>query len=144
MISLLGFLAIPVVSFLTDHFELFGLRQAVEYALDRPMSKPEFKERSLYRKTRHPMMLAFLVAFWATPHMTAGHLLFAALMTSYILVGVYSEEEICLTRTEWFTASTRHACLGCCQLGRSQTDRLFRFGKEPKHWRSTPEYQQRK
>jgi protein-S-isoprenylcysteine O-methyltransferase Ste14 len=56
------------------------------------MSKPEFKERSLYRKTRHPMMLAFLIAFWATPHLSAGHLLFATLMTSYIMVGVYFEE----------------------------------------------------
>jgi protein-S-isoprenylcysteine O-methyltransferase Ste14 len=92
VISLLGFLAVPVVSFLTDHFELFGLRQAFQYALDHPSSKPEFRERSLYRKTRHPMMLAFLVAFWATPHMTVGHLLFAALMTCYILVGIYFEE----------------------------------------------------
>lgn len=92
VVSLLGFLTVPVVSFLTDHFELFGLRQAFEYALGRPTSKPEFKERSLYRKTRHPMMLAFLIAFWATPHMTAGHLLFATLMTSYIMVGVYFEE----------------------------------------------------
>jgi protein-S-isoprenylcysteine O-methyltransferase Ste14 len=91
-ISLLGFLTVPVVSFLTDHFELFGLRQVFEYALERPGSKPEFKERALYRKVRHPMMLGFLIAFWATPHMTAGHLLFATLMTSYILVGVYFEE----------------------------------------------------
>jgi protein-S-isoprenylcysteine O-methyltransferase Ste14 len=91
-ISLLGFLTVPVVSFLTDHFELFGLRQVFEYALERPMSKPEFKERALYRKVRHPMMLGFLIAFWATPHMTASHLLFATLMTSYIVAGIYFEE----------------------------------------------------
>jgi protein-S-isoprenylcysteine O-methyltransferase Ste14 len=91
-ICLLGFLTVPAVSFLTDHFELFGLRQVFEYALERPRSKPEFKERALYKKLRHPMMLGLLIAFWATPHMTAGHLLFAALMTSYILVGVYFEE----------------------------------------------------
>ncbi len=91
-ISLLGFLTVPVVSFLTDHFELFGLRQVFEYALTKPLSSSEFKERALYKKVRHPMMLAFLVAFWATPHMTVGHLLFAVLMTAYILVGVYFEE----------------------------------------------------
>jgi protein-S-isoprenylcysteine O-methyltransferase Ste14 len=91
-ISLLGYLAIPVTSFLTDHFELLGLRQVFEYALERPRSKPEFKERSLYKKVRHPMMLGWIIAFWATPHMTAGHLLFAGLMTSYILVGIYFEE----------------------------------------------------
>lgn len=91
-ISLLGWMAIPVTSFLTDHFELFGLRQVFEYALERPRSKPKFKERAFYKKVRHPMMLAFLIAFWATPHMTVGHVLFAGLMTSYILVGVYFEE----------------------------------------------------
>lgn len=91
-ISLLGWLTVPVTSFLTDHFELFGLRQVFEYALERPMSKPEFKERAFYKKVRHPMMLAFLIAFWAAPHMTAGHLLFAGLTTSYILVGIYFEE----------------------------------------------------
>ena len=91
-ISLLGWLTVPVTSFFTDHFELFGLRQVFEYALERPRSKPEFKERAFYKKVRHPMMLGFLIAFWAAPHMTAGHLLFAGLMTSYILVGVYFEE----------------------------------------------------
>ncbi len=91
-VSLLGFLIVPGVSYLTDHYELFGLRQVYEYALGRPMSKPQFKERALYRTVRHPMMVGFLIAFWATPHMTAGHLLFAALMTAYILVGIYFEE----------------------------------------------------
>jgi len=91
-VSLLGFLTVPFTSFLTDHFELFGLRQVFEYALDRPMAKPEFKERAFYKKVRHPMMLAFLVGFWAAPHMTLGHLLFAGMMTSYILVGIYFEE----------------------------------------------------
>jgi len=91
-ISLFGFLAVPAASFLTDHFELFGLRQSFQYALNHPNSKPEFKERSLYRKMRHPMMLAFLIGFWATPHMTVGHFLFAALMSCYILVGIYFEE----------------------------------------------------
>jgi protein-S-isoprenylcysteine O-methyltransferase Ste14 len=91
-ISLLGWLVIPATSFLTDHFELFGLRQVFEYAFDRPRSQAQFKERGVYKKVRHPMMLGFLVAFWATPHMTVGHLVFAGLMTSYILVGIYFEE----------------------------------------------------
>jgi protein-S-isoprenylcysteine O-methyltransferase Ste14 len=97
-ISLLGWLTVPVTSFLTDHFELFGLRQVFEYAIGRPRSKAEFKERAFYKKVRHPMMLGFLIAFWAAPHMTVGHLLFAVLMTSYILLGVYFEERD-LTRT---------------------------------------------
>ena len=91
-ISLLGFLTVPAASLLTDHFELFGLRQVFEYATGRPPSKPEFKQRALYKKVRHPMMLGFLFAFWAAPHMTVGHVLLASLMTSYILAGIYFEE----------------------------------------------------
>ncbi|HEY2844154.1 MAG TPA: hypothetical protein VGJ09_10910, partial [Bryobacteraceae bacterium] len=87
-----GWLMVPAVSFLTDHFELFGLRQVFEYATARLPSKPEFKQRAVYKKVRHPMMLAFLFAFWAAPHMTVGHVLFASLMTSYILAGIYFEE----------------------------------------------------
>jgi len=88
----LGWLTVPLCSFLTDHYELFGLRQVADYVLGRTASKPEFKERALYKKVRHPMMLGFLVAFWAAPHMTVSHLLFAATMTAYILVGIHFEE----------------------------------------------------
>jgi len=91
-ISLLGYLMVPVVSFLTDHFELFGLRQVFEYATGRPRAKVVFRERAFYKKVRHPMMLAFLAAFWATPHMTVSSLLFAILLTAYILAGIYFEE----------------------------------------------------
>jgi protein-S-isoprenylcysteine O-methyltransferase Ste14 len=91
-ISLMGWLAVPAVSFLTDHFELFGLRQVFTYAMGREEDKPEFKERAVYKKVRHPMMLGFLVAMWATPLMTASHALFAGLMSAYILVGIYFEE----------------------------------------------------
>jgi protein-S-isoprenylcysteine O-methyltransferase Ste14 len=91
-VSLLGYMAVPAVSFLTDHFYLFGVRQVTQYALGRTPSRPVFREKSAYRKVRHPMMLGFLVAFWAAPHMTVGHLLFATTMTAYILVGIYFEE----------------------------------------------------
>jgi protein-S-isoprenylcysteine O-methyltransferase Ste14 len=91
-ISLLGWVGVPAFSFLTDHFELFGLRQAVEHAFELPNSPAEFKEQGVYKKVRHPMMLSFLVAFWGAPHMTVGHLLFAGLMTAYILTGIYFEE----------------------------------------------------
>jgi uncharacterized membrane protein len=77
---------------MTGHSYLFGLRQVFDYALGRETPKPEFRERALYKKVRHPMMLAFLVAFWATPHMTWSHLLLAGLMTSFILIGIYFEE----------------------------------------------------
>jgi len=90
--SLAGFATIPVMSFLTDHFHLFGLRQTYDYANGRPLSSPVFRERGPYKNVRHPMMLGFLLAFWATPHMTIGHLFLATLMTAYILAGIYFEE----------------------------------------------------
>jgi protein-S-isoprenylcysteine O-methyltransferase Ste14 len=79
----IGWLIALASTWLIDHFELFGLRQARVAAFKTPL---------LYRLVRHPLMLGFLLAFWATPHMTAGHLLFAAVMTAYILVGVRLEE----------------------------------------------------
>ncbi|MBZ5632788.1 MAG: isoprenylcysteine carboxylmethyltransferase family protein [Acidobacteriia bacterium] len=91
-LALLGFLMVPLCSFLTDHFELFGLRQAAEHVFGWQQSKPEFKQRSLYKRVRHPMMVGFLVAFWAVPFMTVGHLLFTVTMSAYILVGIHFEE----------------------------------------------------
>jgi protein-S-isoprenylcysteine O-methyltransferase Ste14 len=91
-VAALAYLMVPVCSFLTDHFELFGLRQVAEYAFGWPQPKPEFKQRALYKKVRHPMMLGWMVAFWSTPYMTVGHVLFASTMTTYILVAIHFEE----------------------------------------------------
>jgi methanethiol S-methyltransferase len=79
-------------TFMINHFDLFGLRQAylpVRGAAYRP---PPFTERALYRWVRHPLMTGFVIVFWAAPVMTAGHLLFAAAATGYILVGITFEE----------------------------------------------------
>lgn len=91
-VSFLGWGIVLFGSFLIDHFELFGLRQVVRHFLGRPPESPRFRERSLYRHVRHPLMLGFLLAFWATPVMTMGHLFFAAMCTGYILVGIQIEE----------------------------------------------------
>jgi len=87
-----GYLMVPLCSFLTDHFELFGLRKVAEYAFGWLQPKAEFEQRGLYKIVRHPMMVGWIVAFWATPYMTAGHLLFAATMTTYILIAIHFEE----------------------------------------------------
>jgi protein-S-isoprenylcysteine O-methyltransferase Ste14 len=93
-LAALGWLLVLSSTFLINHFDLFGLRQVWSYArrheLDRDMP---FVTRAFYRIVRHPLMLGFLVAFWSTPSMSQGHLLFALMTTGYILVAVKFLEE---------------------------------------------------
>jgi protein-S-isoprenylcysteine O-methyltransferase Ste14 len=77
---------------LIDHFDLFGLRQVVLHFGDRPYRGRPFATPSLYRWIRHPLYVGWLVVFWATPAMTAGHLLLAGVVTAYILVAIRLEE----------------------------------------------------
>jgi len=79
-------------TFLISHVDLFGLRQAWLHTRRARYSPPPFTERGLYRRIRHPLMAGFLVVFWSAPTMTAGHLLFAAAATGYILAGIAFEE----------------------------------------------------
>lgn len=92
-ISFLGWGTVLYATFLIDHFDLFGLRQVWLYFQEREYTAVPFKETVLYNWVRHPLMLGFLTAFWATPHMTQGHLLFAVVTTAYVLVAIQVEEQ---------------------------------------------------
>lgn len=92
MLAAVGWLIVLISTFLTNHFDLFGLRQVWLNLLRRNYSAVAFKEHLFYRWVRHPMMLGLFIALWATPEMTVSHLLFSVGMSIYIIVGVHFEE----------------------------------------------------
>lgn len=88
----LGWAIALASTFMINHFDLFGLRQVYLAWRARPYTNLDFRVRFFYRLVRHPLMLGFVIAFWAVPTMTAGHLLFSMAMTGYILIATQFEE----------------------------------------------------
>jgi len=91
-LSLLGWAIVFASSFMVSHFDLFGLRQTWFRFRERSYVPVGFRLVGLYKLVRHPLMVGFLIAFWATPSMTVGHLFFAVMVTGYIFAGTWIEE----------------------------------------------------
>lgn len=88
----IGWGTVLASTFLISHWDLFGLRQVWLRFRDREYTDVQFMVRYFYRYVRHPLLLGFVIAFWATPDMTVGHLFFAGMTTVYMLVGIQLEE----------------------------------------------------
>jgi len=91
-LGLLGWVLVFFSTFMINHFELFGLHQVANNLAGKSMPPMKFQAPMLYNVVRHPIYLGFIIFVWATPVMTAGHVLFAAVVTAYIFVGIALEE----------------------------------------------------
>lgn len=88
-----GWLLVPTVTFMINHFDLFGTRQVWLHLQGKSYTTLKFRTPMLYRRMRHPLYLGWAIAFWATPTMTLGHLLFAATLTGYMVLATFFEEK---------------------------------------------------
>jgi protein-S-isoprenylcysteine O-methyltransferase Ste14 len=119
----LGWVVLVASTFLLSHFELFGLSQVFARLFDKQPSAAKFRAPLLYRRVRHPIYLGVLLAVWATPAMTVGHLLFSAVITGYILIGIQLEEHDLVQQFgDQYRRYRQHAAMLVPLPGRKFTD----------------------
>ncbi|GDY13618.1 membrane protein [Planctomycetota bacterium] len=91
-VGVTGWAVVLGSTWLINHFDLFGLRHAWLALKGLPYTPIRFRTPGPYRLVRHPLYVGWLLAFWGTPNMTVAHLVFAAVVTAYILVAIQFEE----------------------------------------------------
>ncbi|MEO8316865.1 MAG: methanethiol S-methyltransferase [Bradyrhizobium sp.] len=119
----LGWVVLVASTFMFSHFELFGLSQVFLRLFGKALPDAKFRTPLLYRHVRHPILLGVLLAVWATPAMTAGHLLFALVTTGYILIGIQLEEHDLIQQFgDQYRRYRQHAAMLIPIPGRKFTD----------------------
>lgn len=124
-----GWLMVPVVSLMIHHFDLFGVRQVwLHYRGERYQPLP-FRTPYLYKRIRHPLYVGWALAFWATPTMTAGHLLFASTLTMYMVAAaVIEEKDLIEAYGRQYEEYRRHVPMFIPRLGRRKTSAVHPLG----------------
>jgi protein-S-isoprenylcysteine O-methyltransferase Ste14 len=124
-----GFVTVLLSTFIIDHFDLFGLRQVMLNLRQKAYSHRDFKVTFFYKFVRHPLYAGFILAFWATPRMTLGHLMFALGMTTYILIAIrYEERDLMLFHGEDYVKYRSRVPMLVPRFGR-----MHETVKPPKH-----------
>lgn len=117
----LGWGIVLISTFLINHFELFGLHQIWSDFKNAPLPSTRFRQPLFYKLVRHPIYTGFLLAFWAAPDMSQGHLLFSVGMTIYILIGIrYEEEDLKTSLGDEYVAYTRKVGMVIPGFGKSK------------------------
>jgi protein-S-isoprenylcysteine O-methyltransferase Ste14 len=119
----LGWVVLVASTYMLNHFEMFGLSQVFARLFGKQLPETKFRAPLLYRRVRHPIYLGILLAVWATPAMTAGHLLFSVMITGYILIGIQLEEHDLVQQFgDQYRRYRKHAAMLVPLPGRKFTD----------------------